>query len=125
MKTENLAGAEFITYTPAEVHERLKTCEIVVIDVRTAAEYAFEHLAEALLYPMSIFDPAHLPAQEGRPIVLHCGSGVRSRAMAERCAGAGIGRIAHMEGGFTAWKAAGLPYKGIDPHTGSLVQKNG
>jgi len=30
-----------------------------------------------------------------------------------------------MDGGFGAWKEAGLPYKGIDPHTGDLVLKNG
>ncbi len=125
MKTETLAGAAFTIYTPEEVHEKIGSHEIVVIDVRTAAEYAFEHLSQALLFPMSIFDPANLPGQEGKPIVLHCGSGKRSHAMAELCAKSGFRRIAHMDGGFGAWKAAKLPYKAIDPHTGSLVLRNG
>ena len=32
---------------------------------------------------------------------------------------AGIGRIAHMEGGFGAWKEAGLTYTGTDMSTGA------
>ncbi len=124
MKMEKLGDTEFTIFSPAEVLEKVTNHEIVLIDVRTAAEYAFEHIAAALLFPMSIFDPANLPCQDSKPIVFHCGSGMRSAAIAKQCASAGIGKVAHMDGGFGAWKEAKLPYKGIDPHTGSLVLKN-
>ena len=97
--------------------------EIVLIDVRTPNEYAFEHVRGAMLFPMSSFDVANLPEQGKKRLVFHCGSGVRSRKIAERCEAGGIDRIAHMEGGFGAWKSAGLPFIAIDPATGALTQK--
>ena len=125
MKVKKLGKSEFTIFSPKEVFARLQSHEIVLIDVRTAAEYAFEHVAAGLLFPMSIFDPANLPCQDSKAIVFHCGSGMRSAAIAKRCADAGLARVAHMDGGFGAWKEARLPYKGIDPHTGDLVLKNG
>lgn len=105
------------TLDPATVQDRLRRREIVLIDVRTPSEYAFEHVEGALLYPMSDFDPANLPV--GRPPVLMCGSAMRSHRMAERCLAAGLTAIAQLGGGFAAWKQAGLPYLTIDPATGS------
>jgi rhodanese-related sulfurtransferase len=72
---------------------------------------------------MSRFDPEKLPTQESKRIVFHCGSGMRSHKVAEKAAAAGLSRVAHMKGGFGAWKEAGLPYLAIDPATGSLVDK--
>ncbi len=123
METENLNGVELKTLTPAEVKDRFDRNEIVLIDVRTPNEYAFEHIGGALLFPMSTFDPLKLPVQDGKPIVFHCGSGMRSHAIAERCAKAGIAPLSHMAGGFGAWKEANLPYRAIDPKTGDLTSK--
>ncbi len=124
METEMLNGVELKTLTPEEVKDKFERNEIVLIDVRTPNEYAFEHIGGALLFPMSTFDPAKLPVQEGKPIVFHCGSGKRSHAIADHCAKAGITPLAHMAGGFGAWKSANLPYRAIDPHTGDLIAKN-
>lgn len=94
----------------------------MLVDVRTPQEYAFQHIPGALLLPMSEFDPARLPNQADKPVVLHCGSGVRSRRMATRCLEAGRGVIAHIDGGFGAWKSAKLAYMAIDPATGAQRQ---
>ena len=40
--------------------------------------------------------------------------------VAEACLAAGISPVAHLEGGFGAWKAAKLPYVAIDPATGGM-----
>ncbi len=122
-KTEDLSGCTLDVFTPQEVKQMFDRNEIAVIDVRTPAEYSFEHIPGALLFPMSSFDAEKLPSQEGKRFVFHCGSGARSRKIAERCALGGMARIAHMEGGFGAWKAAGLPYLTIDPATGSQTRK--
>jgi len=118
---------EIETWTPEQVKRALDNREIVLIDVRTPQEYMFEHIEGALLAPMAFLDPASLPDQKGKRIVLHCGSGVRSGRVGGKCLGAGFDRIAHMEGGFAAWKAAGLPYIGTDMATGSpaRVEKKG
>ena len=123
-KTENLDQAALDILTPQEVKERMDHNEIVLIDVRTPAEFAFEHIPGAMLSPLSSFDPEKLPSQDKKPIVFHCGSGKRSHKAAEKCAAAGVTSLAHMEGGFGARKAAGLPYIAVDPATGSLVKHN-
>lgn len=123
MKTEDLNGETLTIYTPQEVKEKLDRNEITLIDVRTPFEYGFEHILGALLFPMSSFDPAKLPSQVGKPIVFHCGSGMRSHAIADRCAQAGVSPLAHMEGGMGAWKQAGLPHLAVDPATGAHVVK--
>jgi rhodanese-related sulfurtransferase len=106
-------------WTPQQVQDGLDKREIVLIDVRTPQEYMLEHIDGALLAPMAFLSPQNLPSQEGKRIVLHCGSGVRSGKVGEKCIEAGFGQIAHMKGGFAAWKKAGLPYIGTDISTGA------
>jgi len=123
MKTEELNGVTLQTLTPQEVKDKMDQNQIVLIDVRTPYEYGFEHIPGALLFPMASFDPKKLPSQESKPIVFHCGSGMRSYKISELCAQAGISPLAHMDGGLGAWKQAKLPYMAIDPKTGSHVLK--
>lgn len=122
-QSETIGGATLETLSPQEVKDRFDRNEIVIIDVRTPAEFAFEHIAGAMLFPMSSFDPSKLPGQSEKAIVFHCGSGIRSKRVAQACAAAGMTTLAHMEGGFGAWKSAGLPYMAVDPATGSMVSK--
>ncbi|KPP90613.1 MAG: rhodanese-related sulfurtransferase [Rhodobacteraceae bacterium HLUCCA08] len=119
MKTEQIGDATFETWSAEEVARACAANEIVVIDVRTPQEYMFEHVEGALLMPLSFFDGKRLPGQSEKQIVLHCGSGVRSERTARMAIEAGVTRIAHMEGGFAAWKAAKLPYIGTDMATGA------
>ncbi|WP_163847485.1 rhodanese-like domain-containing protein [Pseudooceanicola aestuarii] len=119
MKTETVDGVALESWTPQEVASALEAGEIVLIDVRTPQEFMFEHVEGAMLMPMSGFTPKALPGQGEKRIVLHCGSGVRSEKMARSAIAAGLDRIAHMEGGFGAWKAARLPHIGTDMATGA------
>lgn len=119
MKTEEIDGLRFESWTPEEVRDAFARNEIVVIDVRTPQEYAVEHIEGALLAPLATFRPENLPDQAGKRIVFHCGSGARSRKVSEACLAARMQPVAHMEGGFGAWKAAKLPYVAIDPKTGA------
>lgn len=106
-------------WSPKQVHEALGNGEIVLIDVRTPQEYLLEHIEGALLFPMADFRPEHLPLQQGKRIVLHCGSGARSRKVGQKCLAAGMDKMAHMEGGFGAWKEEQLPYIGTDMASGA------
>lgn len=119
MKSETVGGATLETWTVDEVAEAFDRDEIALIDVRTVQEYAFEHVRGALLLPLPFFEARKLPGQSEKRIVFHCGSGVRSEKVARLCIEAGIKRVAHMEGGFGAWKAAKLPYVGINMATGA------
>ncbi len=120
MHTEEIDGATLEHWTPEDLHRAMEAREVVVIDVRTPQEFAFEHIEGALLAPMASFDAGALPTQDGKRIVFHCGSGVRSRKVAQAAAAAGMAPIAHLEGGFAAWKTAGMPYIATDPASGGL-----
>lgn len=111
------------TLDVAQVAALFAADEIVLIDVRTPVEYAFEHIRGALLAPLATFDTRHLPGQDTKPIVFHCGSGMRSKMVAEKCLAAGHRKVMHMAGGFMAWKKAGLPYITTNPATGALVDR--
>lgn len=123
METENTGSGTLETWTPQEVAEAYKKGEIVLIDVRTTAEFMFEHIEGALLSPMSFFNPKNLPDNTKKPIVFYCGSGARSGRVAMKTLEAGFDRIAHMQGGFGGWKQAGLSYIGTDMATGAPQEK--
>lgn len=126
MQSEKLKVGILEHWTAKETAEAFLKDEIIIIDVRTPQEFLFERIEGALLAPMQAFRPDHMPSQRGKRIVFHCGSGARSRMVAERCLSAGEDRIAHIEGGFAAWKVAGLPYIGTDLATGApKVMKQG
>jgi rhodanese-related sulfurtransferase len=119
MKTESVGSATFETWTVDEVHSAFDRNEIVLIDVRTPQEYMFEHIEGALLMPLAFFTADKLPGQTDKRIVFHCGSGVRSEKVARAAIAAGLDPVAHMEGGFAAWKGAGKPYVGTNMATGA------
>ena len=122
MKSEQVGDSTLETWTVDEVAEAFDKNEIVLIDVRTPQEYMFEHIEGALLMPLAFFKAAKLPGQTEKRIVFHCGSGVRSEKVARASIEAGFAKIAHMEGGFGAWKGAKKPYIGTNMATGAPHQ---
>ncbi|APZ52343.1 rhodanese-like domain-containing protein [Salipiger abyssi] len=119
MKTEQVGDGILETWTVDEVAEAFDKNEIVLVDVRTPQEFMFEHVEGALLMPLAFFKAEKLPGQSDKRIVFHCGSGVRSERVARAALDAGFGRVAHMEGGFGAWKGAKKPYIGTNMATGA------
>lgn len=124
MEIEQTESGEVELWTPKEVSDAFDRDEIVLIDVRTPQEYSLERIKGALLAPMQAFQPSHLPGQSEKRIVLHCGSAVRSGKVAQQCLQSGIEKIAHMKGGFGAWKEAGLDYIGTDVSSGAPKMMN-
>lgn len=100
---------DIVTVTPETVAHWLVEGEVVLVDVRETREYDLEHIAGALLLPLSSFEAEVFPVLTDKPVVLHCAIGKRSAAAAKMLIKAGHRRVSHMEGGLTAWKAAGLP----------------
>lgn len=109
--------------SPMEVKALLDADRITLIDVREPHEYSAERIPGALLFPLSTFNVADLPlASDARPLVFHCGAGVRSARAVAACEAAGLPHHRHLQGGMGAWKAAGLPYLKINPATGELCE---
>ena len=118
VEIENTETGKFETWTPEEVAAAYERREIALIDVRTPQEYMFEHMEGALLLPMSFVDAERLPSQEGKRLVIYCGSSMRSEKVARQCLAKGVQPVTHMKDGFAGWKKAGLPYIGTDMATG-------
>jgi rhodanese-related sulfurtransferase len=95
--------------TPEDVARGLVDGRILLVDVREPAETDLERYPEAVLLPMSIFDPRAIPDPGGREVVFACRSGNRSVTASLAAQAAGLPYDAHLAGGIKAWKAAGLP----------------
>jgi rhodanese-related sulfurtransferase len=104
--------------TANDVNALVNNHQAVLIDVREPAEFDAERIPGALLFPLSEFDPANLPLDTQKRLVLQCGSGKRSAQAAQRLFAAGIGETWHLAGGIKAWKEAHLPVIAFDPATG-------
>ncbi len=95
--------------TPQEVAQGLRDGRFVLVDVREPNETAIERFPEAVLVPLSSFDPAAIPDPAGRDVVFACRSGRRSVTASLAAQEHGFPYGAHLAGGILAWKAAGLP----------------
>lgn len=90
-----------------QVRDWLDRNEILLVDVRETSEYDKEHIAGALLLPLSSFEADMFPKLPGKKVVLHCAVGKRSEAAGKMLIKAGRTGVIHMTGGIVAWKAAG------------------
>lgn len=95
--------------TPHQVKTALDANEIMLVDVREPDEFAVEHIAGAVNFPLSTFDPQSLPDSGGKTVVLQCAGGRRSDLAVGKCLAAGEAIDTHLAGGLAAWKALGLP----------------
>ena len=103
--------------TPLAVATEL-SCGALLIDLRERDERVQSgRIAGAVHVPRGLLefaaDPgcgAHHPELlPSRRVVLHCGSGGRSALAAATLLTMGYESVVYLEGGFAAWKAAGLP----------------
>jgi rhodanese-related sulfurtransferase len=83
--------------------------DLQLIDVRTAAEYADGHLANAKLIPVQELPQRLAEIDKNKPVLLYCRSGHRSGNALKILQDKGYKDAKHIEGGIGAWQAAGLP----------------
>jgi rhodanese-related sulfurtransferase len=95
--------------TPEEVARGLTEGTIMLVDVREPRETDVARFPDAVLMPLSEFDPAELPDPGSRQVVFTCAVGVRSVNASLAAQAAGLPYDAHLAGGLKAWLAAGLP----------------
>ena len=83
----------------------------VLLDVREPKEYDGGRLPKAIHIPLSQLGSRgqELAKLTGRPVVVYCERGTRSRLAGGTLAKQGFADVYSLIGGFRAWKSAGLP----------------
>ena len=109
MADEMPRADEVTNLTVVEVAAGLREGRILLVDVREPNETALERYPDAVIVPLSSFDPAAIPDPKGRQVVFACRSGRRSITASVAAQDAGYPYTHHLAGGILAWKAAGLP----------------
>jgi rhodanese-related sulfurtransferase len=82
---------------------------VLLVDVREPAEHAGEKISGSILLPLSKFDPARIPSDSNKKLVLYCRSGNRSAQAAQKLFAAGFTDVTHLSCGIGEWKEHGLP----------------
>jgi rhodanese-related sulfurtransferase len=94
--------------TAQEVAQGLQDGRFMLVDVREPNETAVERFPQAVLVPLSSFDPTAIPDPAGRDVVFACRSGRRSVTASLAAQEQGFSYGAHLAGGMLAWKQAGF-----------------
>jgi len=103
------AEEEVDNITIEEAEEMLNSRNVVVLDVRSQAEYESGHIAGAKLITVSELEGGIDGLDKGKNIIVYCGSGGRSAKASEILVKYGFENVYCMLGGITAWIDAGLP----------------
>lgn len=106
------SGQSISRLTAGEFDQKIKSDEnIVILDVRTSAEFESGHIKGALnadfrsanfMHTISTFD-------KSKTYLLYCRSGGRSLSAAKKMQQAGFKNIYDLKGGIIVWQNAGKP----------------
>ncbi|GGG14298.1 rhodanese-like domain-containing protein [Pontibacter amylolyticus] len=104
--------------TPDQVEEEISRGNATVIDIRESEELQQNgKIAGSVHAPRGMLEfyadsslPYHRPEfDKSKRLILHCASGGRSALATATLKQLGYDNVAHMDGGFKAWKEAGKP----------------
>ena len=117
------AEREITTLSLEEVRAAIDDPDTVIIDIRDVRELWREgKIPGAIHSPRGMnefwIDPTceyHKPLYaSGKRFVLYCAGAWRSALEAKMFQDMGLTNVAHMGGGFSQWKAAGLPVEAVE-----------
>lgn len=118
------ANAEIETMSVAEVQEAMQDADVVLVDIRDPREIerdgripgAFSCTRGMLEFWIDPESPYGKPIfQENKKFIFHCAGGLRSALAAKTAHDMGLTPVAHMAGGFAAWRDAGAPVEKLEP----------
>jgi rhodanese-related sulfurtransferase len=104
--------------SPAEAAKLQGDPSVQFVDIRDVRELAREGLIPGAFHaPRGMLEfwvdpasPYHKPIfASGKRFLFYCASGWRSALATYTVQRMGLAPVCHLEGGFTAWRAAGLP----------------
>ena len=120
------ANAEIETLSAAEAIKAAHGSDVVIVDIRDPREIerdgkipgAFACTRGMLEFWIDPESPYHKPVfAEDKRFIFFCAGGWRSALAAKTAKEMGMENVAHVEGGFGAWKHAGGPAEPPKPRT--------
>ncbi len=118
------ANAEIKTLSAAQAIEAAKCDDVVIVDIRDPREIeregripgAFSCTRGMLEFWIDPQSPYAKPIfQEDKTFLFHCAGGLRSALAAKTAQDMGLKPVAHIGGGFAAWREAGGPVERWEP----------
>ena len=105
------SGAAPISQADLLARIERKDPDLLVLDVRTAAEFAAGHVpgARNVSHELLASRLDELSAARDKQVVLYCRSGRRTLLAEDVLRKAGFTRLAHLEGDYLAWEAEHRP----------------
>ena len=110
------ANAQIEHVSPRDASNEVASGKAVLLDVREPVEWE-QHIAGSVQVPRGVLEFVADPASPkhnaeldptGR-VIVYCRSGTRGALAALTLKTLGYAHVANLDGGFTAWKEAGLP----------------
>ena len=97
--------------TALQVTQLINRGKTTVLDVRSAEEFAAGHVRDAKNIPLADLNNriGELEKAKSRTIVVVCQTGARADKAVRQLKAAGFEDVLSLDGGVTAWTAAGLP----------------
>jgi rhodanese-related sulfurtransferase len=110
------AMTQIESVSPKDAFDEMTADNAVFLDVREPVEWE-HHIAGAVQVPRGLLEfaadpasPRHKPELDPtRRVIVYCRSGVRASLAALTLKTLGYEHAANLDGGFSAWKEAGLP----------------
>jgi len=120
VRDAGLATGSYAIATPDELKKRIENGDVVVLDVRSDAEWEEGHIPQAEHRFLGRL-PAKLDGLDRKAkTVVQCRSGARSAIGVSVLKAAGFEDVVNLTGGYTAWKSAGLPSVRPEKKTSAL-----
>jgi hydroxyacylglutathione hydrolase len=94
---------------PGSLAQKLSTGTVVLVDVRSRAEWDAGHIAGADHIPLGYLPERLASLAKSRPVVVQCQRGARSAIAASLLRAHGFPQVINLAGGFAEWQAAGQP----------------
>lgn len=108
---------ELVSQQAAESKANPAQPALTLLDVRTPEEFTSGHLvgAQNVDFQDDAFKATVAKLDKTKPYLVHCAVGGRSAKTRDLMKKLGFTRIYHLDGGLTAWKAAGGQVVKTDP----------
>jgi rhodanese-related sulfurtransferase len=94
-----------------EATQLINRSDALVIDLRSAEEYAKGHVLGAKSMPLADLErrAGELEKHKAKPVIVYCGDGSSSGGGLALLRKLGFGSVRNLSGGYAAWQQAGLP----------------